>query len=259
YLTFFTNVVLLACFLGMSVGCLASSRRQNFLVSTPFFLAAALGAGLLIEKNRTWFEKSLDVGKQEAPQLVFFGTEALHRELGTFVIPIEVLAGIFFLLLALAFLGPGQELGRALERVPNRVAAYGINLLGSVAGILLFAACSWYELSPRWWFVPCAAGVVYFLLTHRLVRSPIVGVVALGTLAVVPWFAARNTGTTERGDVKEEHFWSPYYRIDYGAKEQVITTNLIGHQQMIAREAPRPEYALPHLLNRHSGGKRFER
>src|SRR5947208_8150969 len=31
FLTFFTNIVLMASFLGMSVGCLAASRRQNFI------------------------------------------------------------------------------------------------------------------------------------------------------------------------------------------------------------------------------------
>src|SRR6266849_3680141 len=43
YLTFFTNAVLLACFLGMSVGCLAASRPQNFLAYTPPILAVAMG------------------------------------------------------------------------------------------------------------------------------------------------------------------------------------------------------------------------
>ena len=32
FLTFFTNVMLLASFLGISVGCLAARRRQNYLV-----------------------------------------------------------------------------------------------------------------------------------------------------------------------------------------------------------------------------------
>ena len=38
YLTFFTNVVLLASFLGMSVGCLAASRRRDYLTWTPLLL-----------------------------------------------------------------------------------------------------------------------------------------------------------------------------------------------------------------------------
>src|SRR6516225_4558116 len=31
FLTFFTNIVLIGCFLGMSVGCLAASRRSDFI------------------------------------------------------------------------------------------------------------------------------------------------------------------------------------------------------------------------------------
>src|SRR5271165_3458515 len=31
FLTFFTNLVLMACFLGMAVGCLAASREQGFM------------------------------------------------------------------------------------------------------------------------------------------------------------------------------------------------------------------------------------
>src|SRR5436190_8186608 len=31
FLTFFTNIILMACFLGMSVGCLTASRQTNFI------------------------------------------------------------------------------------------------------------------------------------------------------------------------------------------------------------------------------------
>src|SRR5688500_5349259 len=44
FLTFFTNIVLLACFLGMSVGLLTATRRQNFIrwVLPLTFLSVAL-------------------------------------------------------------------------------------------------------------------------------------------------------------------------------------------------------------------------
>src|SRR5437899_2556443 len=45
FLTFFTNTVLLACFLGMSVGCLAAGRDWNLVLWTPVLLALALAAG----------------------------------------------------------------------------------------------------------------------------------------------------------------------------------------------------------------------
>src|SRR5438445_13867835 len=40
-----SNVVLLACFLGMSVGCLAANRRRNYLPWTPVFLVMADSCG----------------------------------------------------------------------------------------------------------------------------------------------------------------------------------------------------------------------
>src|SRR5215471_10454076 len=50
FLTFFTNLVLMACFLGMSVGCLAASRTRNFISTViPLALVSVLlsGAALL--------------------------------------------------------------------------------------------------------------------------------------------------------------------------------------------------------------------
>src|ERR1019366_636610 len=49
FLTFFTNVVLLATFLGMSVGCLTASGRRDWTVLVvPLFLDAAAAAYLVL-------------------------------------------------------------------------------------------------------------------------------------------------------------------------------------------------------------------
>src|SRR5580658_96268 len=52
YLTFFTNTVLLASFLGMSLGCLAASRPRHLLAFTPLLLLASMGIGLVISAER---------------------------------------------------------------------------------------------------------------------------------------------------------------------------------------------------------------
>src|ERR1700756_2686205 len=72
YLTFFTNTVLLACFLGMSLGCLAAGHARSYLAWTPMLLGIALlsGAGVEIEHER--LAKVVDVGHQTSPQLVYF-------------------------------------------------------------------------------------------------------------------------------------------------------------------------------------------
>jgi SAM-dependent methyltransferase len=163
FLTFFTNVVLLACFLGMSVGCLAASHRRNYLRWTPYLLVVALGAGQLVHVLHPVLGQVLDVGHQASPQVVFFGTEySSSAAVDHPVIPIELLAGFFFVIIALSFVGPGQELGRALDRQSNWVLAYTLNILGSLVGIVLFAACAWLELPPLWWFLPILLGLCYF-------------------------------------------------------------------------------------------------
>jgi hypothetical protein len=122
FLTFFTNVVLLACFLGMSVGCLAANVERRWLPLTAPLLAFALAAGHLVERLQAQLDKTIvSVGDQRSPQHVFFGADYEFHDLANFAIPLEVLGGFFFLLLALVFVGPGQELGRAFSRVPERV------------------------------------------------------------------------------------------------------------------------------------------
>ena len=55
---------------------------------------------------------------QASPQVVFFGTEFAATDVARFVIPVELLGGFFFVVIALAMVGPGQALGRALNSVP---------------------------------------------------------------------------------------------------------------------------------------------
>ena len=90
FLTFFTNAVLLACFLGMSVGCLASSRPQNYLLWTPVVLALAMGTAHGVEQLRSSLEPRLDMGRQDSAQHVFFGTEHPTKDVARFTVPVEI-------------------------------------------------------------------------------------------------------------------------------------------------------------------------
>src|SRR5437763_4913423 len=75
FLGFFTNLVLMACFLGMTVGCLAASKRRDLVNAViPLTLVAALLAyGALLGYTR-YLGVRVDVGGQESPQQIFFGT-----------------------------------------------------------------------------------------------------------------------------------------------------------------------------------------
>jgi spermidine synthase len=255
FLTFFTNIVLLASFLGMSVGCLAANHRRDYLAWTPALLAVPVLAAVAVDYRGADLAKVIDVGNQASPQLVFFGTEHPNLDLARFILPVEVLAGFFFLAIACAFIGPGQELGRALKLLPNRVAAYTLNILGSIAGIALFAACSWWKAPPFWWFLPVVLGLGWLLFRRPLtpalaVRWGLLALVLAGacTTSIRAWWRGREGVQT---------LWSPYYRIDYTPSSRELAVNLISHQGMQSLEEKHVAYALPHLLNRDSDGPPF--
>lgn len=262
YLTFFTNVVLLACFLGMSVGCLAANNRRRYLTWTPLLLIIALTAAHAVEISSGSFVKFLDVGNQASPENIYFGTEYHSQDLSRYAIPVEVLCGFFFLIIALALIGPGQELGRALNRWPNRVQAYTLNIAGSIAGILLFAVSSWLHLSPLWWFLLVALGLAYFYFVspHRHYRkSPGLGALtAVLLISMVGLAAYTPVHDDYPGQRQAQRLWSPYYRIDFKQEDLSLSVNLIYHQQMVSRNEVFPAYALPHLLNRDSGRPAFK-
>jgi SAM-dependent methyltransferase len=262
YLTFFTNVVLLASFLGMSVGCLAASRSPNYLTWTPLLLVIALATAHAVEISSGSFMKFVDVGNQGSPQQIYFGTEYHSQDLSRYAIPVEALCGFFFIVIALAFLGPGQELGRALKRWPNRVQAYTLNIAGSIVGIALFAACSWLEMRAFWWFLLVVVGLGYFYFIsagHHFPRRLLGwGGFTAVLLVLVVWLSAFVPVHDDYpGQREAQQFWSPYYRIDFKPTDLSLSVNLIYHQQMVSRNENFPAYALPHLLNRDAGRPAF--
>lgn len=254
FLTFFTNIVLLASFLGISLGCLAASHRRNYLAATPAWLGLGVMAALGVEVLHINFGQVVGVESQESPQLVYFGTEQHATDLARFIIPVEVVGAFFFVVIALVFIGPGQVLGRALNNNPNRVRAYTLNILGSIAGIGFFAASSWWELPPFWWFLAIEVGLGYFLFrrpwtTDHIVRGTLLALVLAATTL--------RSGTWGTGANIHQHFWSPYYRIDFSPRHLSLRVNQIGHQAMHGRDKAAAAYALPHLLNRDSGAAPF--
>ena len=192
----------------------------------------------------------IDVGNQASPQMVFFGVEYQARDLSSFVIPIEVLCGYFFLVIALAMVGPGQQLGRALARCPTGWRPTRIDILGSLAGIV--AVCG--VLVPR-----AVAGLVVRLGAGRAssiscARGSWSWLLALSPRRRRPSWCCRAAPWFDRLRARcGRRITASTISRDQG----LINVNLIGHQQMQPRSAPFPAYALPHLLNRDAGGNPF--
>lgn len=253
FLTFFTNLVLLACFVGMSIGCLAAHSKRDYSrhTLTLALTAMVLGWGTLVLFNA--FENlNVDVGGQSSPQQIFFGTEYRASDPSKTAIPIEVIAGFFFVMIALPFVGLGQKLGQALDAIPNRLAGYSVDIAGSLTGIVLFGLASYLQTPPLVWIAISTACILYLTRDSWRGKRQIFTFATAACLLLTAWAAGLPSG-------QEITKWSPYYKINFDPKTLLITTNNIGHQQMKPiGEKGSAAYCLPHLLQRDSGGKPFQ-
>jgi SAM-dependent methyltransferase len=250
FLTFFTNIVLLACFLGMTVGCLAAKRTWDFINTViPLALVSVLLSGAALLAYFTLGRIMVDVGGQGSPQQVYFGTEYHARDPAWFVIPIEVVAGLFFVLIALMFVGLGQVMGRLFNAIPDRVSAYTVNILGSLVGIAAFGLASYFRTPPIVWFGLSLAICLYFVnrWTPLQVFSLIALLVGIGFLAYGEGAVSRLVTV-----------WSPYYKVYYNAKTGNLIANNIAHQGMGPIGEQGPGYFLPYLMCRDAGAAPFE-
>jgi Spermine/spermidine synthase domain len=246
FLTFFTNVVLLATFLGMSVGCMTARYPRDLVQSViPMLLLAMVLAGAVLWGYQHFGKIMIDVGGQGSPQQVYFGTEYRARDLSRFVVPIEAVAAAFFALIALVFVGLGQVMGRAFTQVPHRVAAYTINIAGSLAGIGAFALGSWLRTPPLVWFT-VALAICFVFIRRRTTLQAGASIAILVTVVLASL------------DAQGPVLWSPYYKIRYDPQARLISTNNINHQRMIDVRHGAIGYQLPYLMNRDAGHPPFQ-
>src|SRR5947208_13350088 len=72
FLTFFTNIVLLASFLGMSLGCLAAGSKRDWTAAVlPLLLLGSLLACATLWSYERFGTLMVDVGGQGSPQQVY--------------------------------------------------------------------------------------------------------------------------------------------------------------------------------------------
>jgi SAM-dependent methyltransferase len=251
FLTFFTNIVLIGSFLGVSIGCLAASRKWSWMSAfVPLaFVTVASAWGFQWAYN-SFSQVMVEVGSQQSPQLIYFGTDARVKDPSKLVVPIELLAGYFFALVALLFVGPGQEMGRRFVAIEKRVTAYTVEILGSLAGIAVFGVLSYFR-APAWaWFLIALSTAIPFVPRWPLVH-------AAGGLAVLGVVALADRPGDPLG-ARTEVVWSPYYQVRFKPRYLSIDVNNMGHQGMLPVDRSGPAYILPHLLNRDSGNKPFD-
>lgn len=181
YLSFFTNFVLLASFLGVGVGFLRAGARENLFRFAPLALASLVVFLALfpVQGGRVHGELRLVGG---------FGWSPL---------PSWISLTVIFVLSFAAMATIAEGVARLFVRF-EPLEAYRLDILGSILGIAAFSALALLQAPPLAWGMVVVA--IFVAVTGRspaLELVPLaVAVAVLGVLSFAP--------RTE---------WSPYYRV----------------------------------------------
>jgi hypothetical protein len=202
---YFSNFILLSAFFGLGAGALLGRHRrlrlERFVFpAVGFAVVLAVALGGTIHANPGDGSESIWIG---APK----GVALLGSSVGVLsAVPYWALLGFVYLADAAAFAVFGYWLARLFQGLPP-LRAYSIEIGGSVAGILLFAAFSALGLSPVAWFV---AGFVLLALAQE--RELVTDLAAIASSLVVLAIAIPFAGG---------FLWSPYYKIEFSPLQSI--------------------------------------
>jgi SAM-dependent methyltransferase len=216
FFAYFKNITLLACFLGLGLGYALGTRRG---VGTPLFLPL-----LAIQVAFLYLLRSFTL----APILQNPVMEQLtmgYAQIGEWVDVVVVYGFLVFIFpaTALTFVPLGQLVSRLMAR-KEKLHAYGANLLGSLAAILVFHTLAALWTPPAVWLAVSAAGILPFLRQRRALLANLV--MSVGLVAVLSW-----TPDPQRADV-----YSPYQilTLSGGSEEPpVVQVNNVFFQSML--------------------------
>jgi spermidine synthase len=185
-IAFFKNMVLISCFLGFGLGYGLTRLRWNLM--RAFIPYVLLFSFIIMQGQGLNPEGFVGLGNEE----VTLGGQSNKMKY-------LALAVAFYLLNLFPFVAAGQMTGRAMEGF-RPLAAYSINIAGSILGIVAFSVISHFALPPVVWFTIGLVPALWLLRRELpwLVLSLICAAVCTGLV----W---RHTSP---------RIWSPYYRID---------------------------------------------
>ena len=200
---YFKNFVLIACFLGFGLGCYLCRRRINMLMmALPLFALA-----LLVKLPWAPFRELVG----HLPSFLGVFSEMNFWSVGRYAFSTYTVVGVLaaiivvvivFALLTFVFIPLGQFVGWYLENAKKGIFGYTINILGSLAGILLYTLLCFLYLPPAIWLL--VAGIMFVILLWRV---PSVRYGTAVFFALCLGLAALNT---EKGATV---YWSPYQEL----------------------------------------------
>jgi SAM-dependent methyltransferase len=197
--SFYKNFTMLACFLGLGAGYAVAERQPCAPALVLPMLALFVGVITLLRYDTGALYLIFSVGW-----------------LSTFDLPVYFLLGASFIVCACICYPVGQLCGKLLHS-SNSLNAYGLNLVGSVLGVMALFVMSLYWLPPVIWFATTGGILLLFVLSRDEFMP--VGIASFCVLlAILAWPVQPET----------QRIYSPYQLLERTAKPDGLMQILSG-------------------------------
>jgi SAM-dependent methyltransferase len=185
------NITLIAGFCGIGIGMVLIQVPSRLRTWIPLLFAL-----LFLSARYSNFLGLTHIGFFTPDDYVW----GIHSHLPPLAVKALFVIGLvcFFTMMMGFFIFIGCLVGKELKQC-RQLPGYSANLAGSLAGMLLFTAMSFYNTAPAAWILAGCLLLSPFVYRQRTLMVVMAGVILL---TVIPQPGA---------------FWSPYYRIDFGA------------------------------------------
>lgn len=215
--SFFKNFTLLACFLGLGAGYAVAEKQPCAPALVLPMLALFVGIITLLR-----YDVGADNGLFAAlPMLEQTSVNIMMDSFDWLILlrlslPLYLLLAMSFVLCACICYPVGQLCGKLLHS-SNALKAYGLNLLGSILGVVALFVMSLFWLPPVVWFT-VVGGILLFFVLSRDARLP-VGVASFCLLlTILSWPVQPET----------QRLYSPYQLLERTAKSDGLMQILSG-------------------------------
>lgn len=224
------STILVVCFLGLGMGCFSSQQPSSLLrVLLPLLGLSAL---ICLPGLAPITASISDLLAPIAGGQLGWGEAGARTPWET---DLRIAAGLalafgLMTLVFLTFVPLGRLLGSLLARHPRPLAAYSIDVAGSLLGTWLMVALSALWLPPAVWFVVVLLLAAPFVAPRGKAR--VAEVAAMLGLVLLPAMRGEPPGTLET-------MWSPYQKLTLHREatarpgDHVIWVNGTGYQGII--------------------------
>ena len=224
---YFKNLVLVACFLGFGLGCYFSRRRLQLMAMVVPLMGIMLFLKLPSSPGRqiiAFLPALIGAGTE----VHLWGVPAMPVSWSGTFLALAIIAPLFALI-AITFVPMGQLVGWYLEQASNGVSAYTVNVLASLAGILVYTLLCFFYQPPAIWMLVTGVLAIAVFWKQRHWRW-ILAAVFLACVFLLRIPDDRDTTT----------YWSPYQKLDLRPfydngqiDHYLLSTNSSWYQQIV--------------------------